>query len=130
SGRTLARCAGRLPRRLRAPSRSCGAALPNRDALPAHGRVPRGPSVPCPRPVPSRPVPAGNRLFVEQSLYDYLVPLEYAVCCYWVGLHAEAIETNDRLLRSGMLPADLVARVIENRQFSLDALSPRIAESD
>ena len=78
----------------------------------------------------SLPVPAGNRLFVEQALYDYLVPLEYAVCCYYVGLHAEAIATNDRLLSSGMLPADLVGRVIENRQFSLDALSRRIAESD
>lgn len=69
--------------------------------------------------------PAPNRLFVEQTLYDYQLPIEYAVACYYVGQHAEAIATNNRLLRSGLLPPHAVDQVIGNRRFSLDALFPK-----
>jgi tetratricopeptide (TPR) repeat protein len=50
------------------------------------------------------PFPAGNRLFVEKSVYDYQLPMEYAVACYYVGDHAAAIAVNDQLLASGALP--------------------------
>jgi glycosyltransferase involved in cell wall biosynthesis len=68
------------------------------------------------------PFPSGNRLFVEKSVYDYLMPMEYAVACYYVGDHASAMATNDRLLSSGVLPDDLVEQVIRNRRYSRDAL--------
>ena len=71
------------------------------------------------------PRPESNRLFVEQTLYDYQLPIEYAVACFYVGRHAEAIETNNRLLRSGRLPPHIVDQVIRNRRFSLNALSPK-----
>jgi glycosyltransferase involved in cell wall biosynthesis len=70
------------------------------------------------------PFPSGNRLFVEKSVYDSLLPMEYAVACYHVGDHAAAIATNDRLLASGALPDHLIDQVTRNRQFSIDALSP------
>jgi glycosyltransferase involved in cell wall biosynthesis len=66
------------------------------------------------------PSPTGNRLFIEKPLYDYLIPLEYAVSCYWLGYHAEAIETNRKLLESGVLSQHLVETVTKNLQFSLD----------
>jgi hypothetical protein len=68
------------------------------------------------------PRPAGNRLFVETPIYEYLLPMEYAVASYYVGSHAEAVAANDRLLQGGRLPDALVEQVIKNRQFSVDAL--------
>ncbi len=73
----------------------------------------------------SIPFPKNDRLFVEKSIYDYLTALEYAVACYYVGDHATAIDTNNRLMASAETPAALVEQVIRNRQFSLDALYPK-----
>jgi glycosyltransferase involved in cell wall biosynthesis len=71
------------------------------------------------------PPPDAACLFVEQSLYDYQILLEYAVACYYVGENAEAIAVNNRLLRSGKLPPQFVEQVIRNRRFSVDALWPQ-----
>lgn len=69
------------------------------------------------------PRPGPTALFVDRAIYDYLLDLEYAVCCYHVGDHAGAIAVNNRLLARGTLPPHLVDRVVKNRQFSLDALA-------
>jgi glycosyltransferase involved in cell wall biosynthesis len=66
------------------------------------------------------PLPTGNRLFIEKPLYDHLIALEYAVSCYWLGYHTEAIEVNRGLLKHGILPLHLVETVTKNLQFSLD----------
>jgi FkbM family methyltransferase len=71
------------------------------------------------------PRPADDRLFVEQSIYDYQVLLEYAVACHYVGHHAEAVNVDNILLREGRLPPHLVAQVIENRRLGVDAMFPR-----
>jgi glycosyltransferase involved in cell wall biosynthesis len=71
--------------------------------------------------------PAGNRLFVERSVYDYLLSMEYAVACFYVGDQPAALATNDRLLASGALPGHLVDQVTRNRQFSVDALPPTVS---
>lgn len=71
--------------------------------------------------------PGPNRLFVEQALYDYQLPIEYGVACYYVGNHAEAVETYNRLLRSGLLPPHAIEQVVRNRRFSLQALFPKAA---
>lgn len=68
------------------------------------------------------PPPGPERLFVERTIYEYRLALEYAVACFYVGMHQEAIETNTRLLESGALPPDLIEKVIRNRQFSLDKI--------
>ncbi|MET0553825.1 MAG: glycosyltransferase [Vicinamibacteria bacterium] len=70
------------------------------------------------------PPPGPQRLFVERAVYDYLLPIEHAVACYYVGEHAEAIATDNRLLASGALPAAAFDQVVRNRRFSLDALQP------
>ena len=70
----------------------------------------------------SQPLPNGARLFVERTVYDYLLPVEYAVACFYVGEHAEALRTNNGLLRQRVLPPHAVEQVIRNRRFSLDAL--------
>jgi glycosyltransferase involved in cell wall biosynthesis len=64
-------------------------------------------------------------LFVERSLYDYHMLLEYAVACYYLGQNDDAIAANNRLLRSGTLPPQFVEQVIRNRRFSLDSLWPQ-----
>lgn len=69
------------------------------------------------------PRPGPTRLFVDRAIYDYLLDLEYAVCLYYVGDHAEAIAVNDRLLARGTLPAHLVDLVVKNRQFGIDAIA-------
>jgi glycosyltransferase involved in cell wall biosynthesis len=71
------------------------------------------------------PKPGDNRLFVEQTIYDFQLSIEYAVAAYYVGQHAEAIATNNALLRSGRLPPQAIAQVIRNRRFSVDALFPK-----
>jgi glycosyltransferase involved in cell wall biosynthesis len=70
------------------------------------------------------PRPAPDRLFVERPLYDHVIDVEYAVCCYYVGDHAAAIETNNRLLRSADLPPHLAEQIVHNRRYSVDALAP------
>ena len=65
--------------------------------------------------------PRGDRLFVESTLYDYLLAVEYAVSAYYVADHEAAVATNNALLRDGVLPPDGVAHVVRNRRFSLDA---------
>jgi glycosyltransferase involved in cell wall biosynthesis len=67
--------------------------------------------------------PVSDLLFVEKEVYDYLLPLEFAVACFYVGHHDEAITTANQLLATKNLSADQVEQVKRNRQFSLDALS-------
>src|SRR5262249_8426296 len=67
------------------------------------------------------PTPPASALFVERPLYEGQIPLETAVAAYYVGDHETAVATNNRLLRSSTLPAELVDHVISNRRFSLDA---------
>jgi glycosyltransferase involved in cell wall biosynthesis/SAM-dependent methyltransferase len=66
--------------------------------------------------------PDSSRLFVEIDVYNHLIPLNYAVCCFYIGDHQEAIAVNKRLLAEGMLPENLVMLVEQNLQYSLDAL--------
>lgn len=67
------------------------------------------------------PPPPLGRLFVEQEVYELHLPLEYAVACYYVGRHAEAIATNDALLALGKVPEAVVSLVERNRRFSVEA---------
>ena len=71
------------------------------------------------------PAPAGDRLFVERPVYDYLLAVEYAVAAFYVGDHEAAIATNNELLGSERLPEAAVPQVVVNRRFSLDTRHPR-----
>jgi glycosyltransferase involved in cell wall biosynthesis len=75
------------------------------------------------------PGPGATNLFVEQAIYDYLLELEYAVCCYYTGAHARSIAINDRLLARGNLPDHLIDLVAKNRQWGLKALATTKEES-
>ncbi len=68
------------------------------------------------------PFPAQDVLFVQVEVYRYLLPLEYAVACYWLGLHYEAIAVTDGLLADAALAAERREHLLRNRQFSVDAL--------
>ena len=66
--------------------------------------------------------PAQDVLFVETDMYRYVLPLEYAVAFYWLGMHTEAIEVTDRLLGDTTLAVDRREHLLRNRAFSLEAL--------
>ena len=68
------------------------------------------------------PYPVSDLLFVEKEVYDYLLPLEFSVACFYVGRHQEAIAASDALLATTTLTPDQVRQVTQNRQFSIDAL--------
>ena len=70
------------------------------------------------------PMPTVDRLFVEITVYSFLLPIEYAVASYYVGDHRAAITTNNALLLAPHLPVSMVDQVTKNRRFSLDALFP------
>ncbi len=69
------------------------------------------------------PFPESDVLFVERDIYSFYLPLEFAVACFYVGRHAEAVETYDQLLRDPRLTEAQMKQVTDNRQFSLTALS-------
>ena len=69
------------------------------------------------------PYPVNDVLFVEREVYDYFLPLEFSVACFYVGRHDEAIATANQLLVSQKLSAEQVEQITKNRQFSLDALA-------
>lgn len=66
--------------------------------------------------------PAQDLLFVETDMYRFFLPLEYAVACYWLGLHPEAIQVNDRLLADPSLKQEWRELLLRNRAFSTDAI--------
>jgi glycosyltransferase involved in cell wall biosynthesis len=65
-----------------------------------------------------------DALFVEKAVYEYRIPFEYAICCYWAGQHAEAIRVNNRILAIPGVAPEIFDQAIKNRRFSLDVLYP------
>lgn len=65
------------------------------------------------------PFPPVSSLFIENAIYDYLILVEYAVACFYLGQHDEAIRASNRLLREYKLPATAVEKIVKNRRASL-----------
>lgn len=63
----------------------------------------------------------GDRLFIDMAAYQWFALDEYAVCCYWLGKHDEALRANAKLLE--VAPIDQVPRIRENIRLSKEALS-------
>lgn len=61
-----------------------------------------------------------DRLFVERPVYEYLIPLEYAICCFYVGDHREAVRHNRSLADHEGVPAQVRERALANLRFSLE----------
>jgi hypothetical protein len=62
-------------------------------------------------------------LFVERNVYEYELPMEYAICCYWLGKHEEAIGVNDRIAGNGRIPSAVAAAALHNRRRSVEAIA-------
>jgi hypothetical protein len=62
-------------------------------------------------------------LFIEKNIYEYELPLEYGICCYWTGLHEEAIRVNEAIIARPNVPANFLETATKNRQYSVDFLS-------
>lgn len=71
----------------------------------------------------SIPFPTADILFVEQSVYKFFLPLEFAVAAFYVGRHDEAIQACNDLLQQTDLTPEQVEQVTRNRQFSLNAVA-------
>jgi len=61
-------------------------------------------------------------LFVDHSIYAYLLPLNYAVALYWRGFYQKAIEVNNMLLAVPGLPAHLADLAKTNSGFAQSKL--------
>lgn len=76
------------------------------------------------QPARNIPYPEGA-IFVEKAVYDYLIPFEHAICCYWSGQHAEAIRVNNQILATPSVAPEIFDQAIKNRRYSLEALYPK-----
>lgn len=83
----------------------------------AHLFVQQARNIPCPE----------DGFFVEKAAYEYRIPFEYAICCYWAGQHAEAIRINNQILATPGVASEIFDQAIKNRRFSLEALYPKQA---
>ena len=64
---------------------------------------------------------ATDILFIEESIYHYELPLEYAICCRQLSKHEEAIQGNDAIIASATAPENVRETARNNRQVCLDA---------
>jgi glycosyltransferase involved in cell wall biosynthesis len=62
-----------------------------------------------------------DRLFIDDSVYQWRCLDEYAIACYWVGEFRESEECCRQLLASAALPETEHPRVIKNLEFAVGA---------
>ncbi len=65
-------------------------------------------------------------LFIERNSYEYELPLEYGICCYWIGKHEEAIRVNDAIIARPNVPANFLETARKNKQHSVEFLSKTV----
>jgi len=65
----------------------------------------------------------GDRLFIDMAAYQWFALDEYAVCCYWLGKHDEALRANAKLLE--VAPINQIPRIRENIRLSKEALAKK-----
>lgn len=73
--------------------------------------------------------PVDDMLFIEKPVYEYLLPLEYAVCAYGVGRVSEAIAAFNTVLRQERLPQWVQESAERGRAMALADLYPAAKES-
>jgi hypothetical protein len=61
-------------------------------------------------------------LFVEKSIYQHALPMEYAICCQKLGKHQEAVAVFDVVLAGADIPAEVRETARNNRQMSSEAM--------
>ena len=62
-------------------------------------------------------------LFVDHSIYAYMLPLNYAVALYWTGAYQKSLEVNNMLLApDSELPDNLKDLVTKNAEFAKSKL--------
>jgi glycosyltransferase involved in cell wall biosynthesis len=72
-----------------------------------------------------RPMPNGG-LFLEPWIYQFGLKDEFAINAYWAGHYLESLEANIALLASAATPPNMVKRLADNANVSLDKLKPRL----
>jgi glycosyltransferase involved in cell wall biosynthesis len=68
-----------------------------------------------------------DRLFIEQSIYDYWMMFEYSIASYHVGKTTVAICSNNDLLAIDILPNDVREQVSANQNLILSKRNHRFA---
>lgn len=64
-----------------------------------------------------------DRLFMDDSVYQWRCLDEYAIACYWVGNFSESEKYCRQLLASATLPDTERCRVSNNLQFAIEAIA-------
>jgi glycosyltransferase involved in cell wall biosynthesis len=74
--------------------------------------------------------PRTDQLFIERSVYDYLLLLEHGVCAFSTGRPAEAISAFNAVLQKEKLPEWVADSAMRGRRMSLEVLFPGRPVSD
>lgn len=64
----------------------------------------------------SLPLP-DDILYVNRSLYEWMLLDMLSLCCYWIGKYEESLELCERLLNSS-IPDEQRARILENKGYA------------
>jgi predicted O-methyltransferase YrrM/glycosyltransferase involved in cell wall biosynthesis len=67
-----------------------------------------------------------DRLFLDQSFYDWRCKDEFAIAAYWTERYKECLDVCNELLLSNKLPQNEIDRVVKNRQFAIEKLPRKI----
>lgn len=57
-------------------------------------------------------------LFFDKAIFDYLIDIEYAVCCFYLNKHSKAIEYNQAVMCSPHAPQWAKDLAVKNMAFS------------
>jgi glycosyltransferase involved in cell wall biosynthesis len=68
--------------------------------------------------------PTRDILFIEKSIYDYLLLLEYGICAYATGRLSEAIRAFSGILEKTAIPQDVYDHAANGMKAAVDMLHP------
>lgn len=66
------------------------------------------------------PLPSNERLFVQKSIYDYDILMEYSIATYWIGKYGESQSASEALLKNPKVPGNVKEIVKNNLVFAID----------
>lgn len=74
------------------------------------------------------PYPEDQKLFITESVYDYLALDEKAICAYYLDKHDEAIKINQKLLNNSKVPDSYKERIKKNLLFSFSKIKTYLSD--
>ena len=74
------------------------------------------------------PYPKEDTLFIEKTIYDYYLPLEYGICAYGTGRISEAIRSFTAILKQPSLPPAIREAANKGLTMAVHDLYPPVSQ--